>query len=266
MIRAALVLVLGLTGPAAGEPSVVLVQSTTSTQNSGLYDAILPIAEADLGLDIRIVAVGTGQALQNAARCDGDMLITHATDAEEAFVAAGYGTARHPLMYNDFVLIGPDADPAGVASAETIGAAFAAIATAEVPFASRGDDSGTHRAELRLWDGIADVSAASGQWYRETGAGMGATLNIAVGMGAYTLADRATWLAFENAQTHHIVFEGDAALFNQYGVIPVDPSHCPNVNAEGSQAFTAWLLSPVGQDAIGAFSIDSTQVFFPNAD
>ncbi|MBF9032041.1 solute-binding protein [Rhodobacterales bacterium HKCCE3408] len=247
------------------QDNVVLVQSTTSTQNSGLYDAILPIAEEALGLDIRVVAVGTGQALQNAERCDGDMLIVHARDAEIAFVAAGFGTERQDLMYNDFVIVGPATDPAGIADAPDAATALGAIAAAAAPFASRGDDSGTHRKELSLWDGVADVAAASGTWYRETGSGMGATLNVAAGMGAYTLTDRATWLAFENRGDLAILFQGDPELFNQYGVIPVDPEHCPNVNINGAQAFTDWLVSEAGQQAIADYTLGGEQLFFPNA-
>ena len=267
MIRAAFALACLIGPPAAAwaEDGVVLIQSTTSTQNSGLYDAILPEAEAALGLSVHVVAVGTGQALQNASRCDGDLLITHARQAEEAFVAEGFGTARHDLMYNDFVLVGPAADPAGVGATGTITDALSAIVRAESLFVSRGDNSGTHLAERALWDGIADVSAASGQWYRETGSGMGATLNIATGTGAYTLSDRATWLAFQNRADHRILSQGDAVLFNQYGLIPVDPDHCPGVNAEGTQALVDWLLGAAGQAAIAAFEIDGQQVFFPNA-
>ncbi len=256
---------MALSPPVLADTPVVLVQSTTSTQNSGLYAHLLPIASDALGLDIRVVAVGTGQALRNAERCDGDMLIVHARTAEEEFVAAGFGVARYNLMYNDFVLIGPANDPAEVATTTSIEEALVRIAMTGAPFASRGDDSGTHQKELGLWDGIADVAAASGGWYRETGSGMGATLNIAVGMGAYSLTDRATWLSFENQGSHVILSEGDAALFNQYGVIPVDPTHCPNVNADGAAAFTQWLLTD-GQDVIAGFTRDGEQLFFPNAD
>lgn len=253
-----------LATPALAQDPVVLVQSTTSTQNSGLYAYLLPIASEALGLDIRVVAVGTGQALGNAGRCDGDMLIVHARSAEEAFVAAGFGTARYDLMYNDFVLVGPEDDPAGVAGAARATEALARIARARVPFASRGDDSGTHQKELGLWQGITDVAAASGSWYRETGSGMGATLNVAVGMRAYTLTDRATWLAFENRGDLVILNQGDPALFNQYGVIPVNPERCPNVNAEGAAAFTDWLLND-GQAVIAGFEVNGRQLFFPNA-
>ncbi len=265
MIRALVLVALFVAAPGQADDQVVLIQSTTSTQNSGLYAALLPRAEAALGLNIRVVAVGTGQALQNAARCDGDLLITHARDAELAFVAEGYGIARHDLMYNDFVLVGPGDDPAGAGGADGVTAALTAISRAEAPFASRGDDSGTHRAERALWSGVADVAASSGGWYRETGSGMGTTLNIAVGMRAYTITDRATWLAFENRGAHRILAEGDPSLFNQYGVIVVNPAHCPTVNADGATALADWLRAPAGQDAIAAFTIDGAQVFFPNA-
>ncbi|MEM8881606.1 MAG: substrate-binding domain-containing protein, partial [Pseudomonadota bacterium] len=239
--------------------------STTSTQNAGLFDVMLPLAEAELGLDIRVVAVGTGQALQNAARCDGDLAIVHARAAEDAFVAQGYGTARYDLMYNDFVLVGPATDPADVSGAANVREAFTAIARAEAAFASRGDDSGTHQAEVALWTGIADVAAVSGTWYRETGSGMGATLNLAVGMGAYTLSDRATWLTFANPGQHRIVFDGDPALHNPYGVIPVSPAHCPNVNSAGARALVDWLLSASGQAAISGHRIEGQQLFYPGA-
>jgi len=264
LVSIALVVFFASPALALAENDVVMVQSTTSTQNSGLYAYLLPIAAQALDLDIRVVAVGTGQALGNAERCDGDILIVHARAAEEAFVAAGFGTARYDLMFNDFVLVGPRSDPAGVAGAATAAEALARIAAARAPFASRGDDSGTHQKELSLWGGIADVAAASGGWYRETGSGMGATLNVAVGMGAYTLTDRATWLAFENRGDHVILNQGDPVLFNQYGVIPVSPARCPNVNAEGAAAFSAWLRTD-GQAVIAAFQPGGQQLFFPNA-
>ncbi|MEM9320020.1 MAG: substrate-binding domain-containing protein [Pseudomonadota bacterium] len=259
-----LALFAALASPAAAQAPIVLIQSTTSTQNSGLYDVVLPRAEVALNLDIRVIAVGTGQALQNAARCDGDLLITHARAAEDAFVAQGFGLARYDLMYNDFVLVGPAADPAGVADVASITHALDAIAQSHAPFASRGDDSGTHQTERALWDGIADIAAASGNWYRETGAGMGTTLNIAIGMGAYTISDRATWLAFENRRDHRVLFEGDPALFNQYGIIPVNPAHCPGADAQNAARLTDWLLSPEGQAAIAAHRIGGMQLFFPN--
>lgn len=250
---------------ALAEDAFILVQSTTSTQNSGLYEAILPQFTEASGIEVRVVAVGTGQALKNAANCDGDVLIVHARAAEEAFVAAGYGLSRHDLMYNDFVLVGPAADPAEIRGAGPF-AALAAIAASGAPFASRGDDSGTHQKEMALWDeASADPRPASGDWYRETGSGMGATLNIAVAMGAYTMTDRATWIAFGNKGDHQILVEGDPALFNQYGVIPVSPDHCPRVRAEQAAVFVDWLLGAPGQAAIARFERDGQQLFFPNA-
>ncbi|MEC9432991.1 MAG: substrate-binding domain-containing protein [Pseudomonadota bacterium] len=249
----------------------VLVQSTTSTANSGLYDAILPKFEAATGIEARVVAVGTGQALKNARNCDGDVLVVHARAAEEAFVAEGHGLARHALMHNDFVIVGPADDPAGVAPAphapaSDAAAALRAIAAAKAPFASRGDESGTHVKERALWAAAGvDAAAASGTWYRETGSGMGATLNLAVGMGAYALTDRATWAAFGNKAAHRIVAEGDPALHNPYGVIRVNPERCPNVRAAEAEAFEAWLLSPAGQEAIAAYRRDGQQLFFPDA-
>ena len=241
----------------------IVVQSTTSTANSGLYDAILPQSEATLGIDVRVVAVGTGQAVKNAANCDGDVLLVHARAAEEAFVASGYGVARFDLMYNDFVLVGPSADPAGIAGLSDASDALAQLAGSGAVFVSRGDDSGTHKAELALWAETPD--AATQSWYRELGAGMGTTLNAAVAMDAYTLTDRATWLSFGNRGDHQIVVEGDAALFNQYGVIAVSPEHCPRVRSEAAQSFVDWITGEEGQAAIAGFRVNDTQLFFPNA-
>lgn len=244
----------------------ILVQSTTSTQNSGLFDHLLPLFEAETGIAVRVVAVGTGQAIRNASMGDGDVLFVHDTGAERAFVAEGHGIARHDVMYNDFVLVGPASDPAGIAGLDDAAAALAGIADARAPFVSRGDDSGTHRAERALWsDAGIDAADASGTWYRETGAGMGATLNIARGMGAYTLTDRATWIAFGNRGDHRILVEGDPKLFNQYGIVGVDPARHPTVRAAAARAFVDWIVSPVGQAAIAAFRVDGQQVFFPNA-
>lgn len=248
---------------ASAQDRFIVVQSTTSTANSGLYDAILPQFEAISGIEARVVAVGTGQALKNAANCDGDVLLVHARTAEEAFVAQGYGVARFDVMYNDFVLVGPSDDPAGVAGTTDARAALAQVAAAQAVFVSRGDDSGTHKAELRLWAQVPD--AASDSWYRELGAGMGATLNAAVAMEAYTLTDRATWLSFGNRAAHRVVVEGDPALFNQYGVIAVSPEHCPRVKAAEAQAFVEWILGAAGQAAIAGFRLNDTQLFFPNA-
>ena len=250
---------------ARAEAPFILVQSTTSTQNSGLYEAILPQFTAASGIEVRVVAVGTGQAIRNAMNCDGDVLLVHAKAAEEKFVAEGYGVARHDLMHNDFVIVGPETDPAGIAGSTDAAAALAAIAGAAAPFASRGDDSGTHKKELALWQAAGvDPAIHSGTWYRETGSGMGATLNLAAAMGAYALTDRATWVTFANKGALGIAVEGDPALFNQYGVIAVNPQRCPNVKTKQAGAFVDWLLSAEGQAAIAAYRRDGQQLFFPN--
>ncbi|HUF87869.1 MAG TPA: substrate-binding domain-containing protein [Thermohalobaculum sp.] len=264
-LAATLCTALGLAHPAAAQ-AFIIVQSTTSTQNSGLFDAILPEFREMSGIEVRVVAVGTGQALKNAQNCDGDVLLVHARPAEERFVAEGYGVARTDLMHNDFVIVGPASDPAGIKGMTDVEPALARIAQSQAPFASRGDDSGTHKKETALWKAAGvDAAAASGGWYRETGSGMGATLNLAVGMGAYALTDRASWIAFGNKAGHGIAVEGDAALHNQYGVILVNPERCPNVKAEAGQAFIDWLLSDQGQAAIAAFRVDGQQLFAPNA-
>ncbi len=244
----------------------ILVQSTTSTQNSGLFDHILPLFQAETGIEVRVVAVGTGQAIKNAENGDGDVLFVHAKAAEEKFVAEGHGVSRADVMYNDFIIVGPANDPAGVAGMNDVAAALAKLAGAEAPFASRGDDSGTHKAELRLWKAAGiDVQAASGGWYRETGSGMGATLNTGTAMGAYILTDRATWIAFGNKGDYQIAVEGDERLFNQYGIILVNPERHPHVKAEAGQAFIDWVLSGDGQAAIAGYLVDGQQLFFPNA-
>jgi tungstate transport system substrate-binding protein len=245
----------------------IIVQSTTSTQNSGLLDAILPDFAKSTGIEVRVVAVGTGQAIKNARNGDGDVLLVHSRAAEEAFVAEGWGVERHDVMFNDFVIVGPTNDPADIGGVKGAVAAMFMVAQAKALFVSRGDDSGTHKAELRLWalaSGV-DVMAASGSWYRETGSGMGATLNIAAAMGAYVLTDRATWIAFKNKGNLKILVEGDPNLFNQYGVTLVNPDKHANVKAEPGQRFIDWLTGPDGQAAIGAFKIDGKQLFFPNA-
>ncbi|NCO87449.1 MAG: solute-binding protein [Rhodobacterales bacterium] len=253
-------------GTARAEGGFILVQSTTSTQNSGLFEHILPLFQAETGIEVRVVAVGTGQAIRNAANGDGDVLFVHAKSAEEKFVAAGDGVARFDVMYNDFVIVGPASDPAGVAGMSDAAAALARIAQAGALFASRGDDSGTHKAELALWatSGV-DVSAASGTWYRETGSGMGATLNVAAAIGAYALSDRATWISFGNKRDTTIAVQGDPVMFNQYGIILVNPEKHPNVKAQLGQQFVDWVLSETGQSAIASYSIDGQQLFFPNA-
>ncbi len=251
---------------AVAQERFIVVQSTTSTRNSGLYDHILPMFTEKTGIGVRVVAVGTGQAIRNATNGDGDVLLVHARAAEERFVAEGHGVARFDVMHNDFIVVGPPADPAGVAGMTDAVAALAKIAAAEAPFASRGDDSGTHQAELGLWkEAGVDVVAASGGWYRETGAGMGATLNIGIGMGAYIMTDRATWISFGNRGAHRIVVAGDPGLFNQYGIILVNPARHPNVKAALGQRFIDWILSTEGQAAIASFTVDGQRLFFPNA-
>ena len=254
-----------LASPVAAQ-DFILVQSTTSTQNSGLFDHILPKFTEKTGTEVRVVAVGTGQAINNAMNCDGDVLLVHARAREDKFVADGYASRRYDVMYNDFVIIGPGADPAGVAGSTDAAASLAKIAEAQAPFASRGDDSGTHTAELNLWKKAGvDVAAASGGWYRETGSGMGATINVAVGMGAYALTDRATWSSYGDKGDFKVVVEGDPVLFNPYGVMLISPEKCPSVKAELGQEFIDWLVGPEGQAAIASFAIGGDQQFFPNA-
>ncbi|WP_113911187.1 substrate-binding domain-containing protein [Roseovarius dicentrarchi] len=263
---AAGLLALGAAGPAAAQDDFIIVQSTTSTQNSGLFDHILPMFQDKTGIEVRVVAVGTGQAIKNAANGDGDVLFVHAKPAEEKFVADGDGVSRSDVMYNDFVIVGPPSDPAGVAGMSDVSAAMAQIAEAGAAFASRGDDSGTHKAELRLWEAAGvDVDAASGGWYRETGSGMGATLNTGTGMDAYIMTDRATWISFGNKGEYQIVVEGDERMFNQYGIILVNAEKHPNVKSEQGQSFIDWVLSEEGQAAIADYKIDGQQLFFPNA-
>jgi tungstate transport system substrate-binding protein len=258
-------LMLGLASAASlAEERFITVASTTSTANSGLFDHILPVFTDATGIEVRVVAVGTGQAIRLARNGDADVLFVHHKPSEEAFVADGFGIERFDVMYNDFVLVGPAEDPVGLSDAEDIAAALVAIRDAGAAFASRGDDSGTHKRERALW-AAAGVEAPSGAWYRETGSGMGATLNIAAGMGAHALTDRATWLSFKNKDGMAVLFEGDAALFNQYGVIAVNPARFPHVKADDATAFVDWLISDAGQAAIASYALNGTQLFFPNA-
>jgi len=248
------------------EDKSIILQSTTSTANSGLYDHLLPLFKDKTGIQVNVVAVGTGQATKNARNGDGDVLLVHAKAAEEKFVAEGWGVSRYDVMYNDFVIVGPPADPAGIAGMDDAQTALQKIAESESIFASRGDDSGTHKKELSLWLGAGvDPGDASGTWYRETGSGMGATLNAAVGMGAYALTDRATWISFKNKGDFQIVVEGDEDIFNQYGVILVNPEKHPRVKAEEGQAFIDWILGAEGQAAIASYTLGGQQLFFPNA-
>ncbi|SFT69664.1 tungstate transport system substrate-binding protein [Halomonas saccharevitans] len=241
----------------------ITLASTTSTQNSGLFDAIIPQFSEASDIEVRVVAVGTGQAFEIARRGDADSLLVHDTAGEERFVAEGYGTERADVMYNDFVIVGPSDDPAGIADAESIEEALSDIAAAEAPFASRGDDSGTNRAELRLWD-AADVTPG-GEWYRELGSGMGPTLNTAAGMDAYAMSDRATWVAFDNRQNLELLFAGDEALFNQYGSILMSEERHPHLKHDLAEQWHDWLLSEEGQAAIADFEVKGQQLFFPNA-
>lgn len=252
--------------PLLASAESIIVQSTTSTANSGLYDYLLPGLQQDTGVTVHVVAVGTGQALRNARNCDGDVLLVHARSAEEKFVAEGYGVARHDVMYNDFVFVGPPADPAGIANGKSAIEALRSIAGTGSRFASRSDNSGTHKKEMALWrDAGIEPQQASGDWYLETGSGMGATLNTAVGIGAYTMTDRATWISFKNRADYDIVVEGDDRLFNQYGVIMVNPQKCGNVKRDAAQKFIDWILSDKGQATIGAYQLNGQQLFFPNA-
>ncbi|MFD1910837.1 substrate-binding domain-containing protein [Halodurantibacterium flavum] len=248
--------------PAAAQ-DFITVASTTSTENSGLFAHILPIFQEETGIEVRVVAQGTGQALETARRGDADVVLVHARAQEEAFVAEGYGVQRFDVMYNDFVIVGPAEDPADLRDAADAAAAMAAIAGAGASFASRGDDSGTHAAEQTLW--AAAGVEPTGRWYLSTGSGMGATLNTAAQLPAYALTDRGTWLSFENRGDLEIVFEGDPVLFNPYGVILVNPERHPHVKADQGQAFIDWLVSPEGQAAIASFTVGGEQLFFPSA-
>jgi tungstate transport system substrate-binding protein len=265
-LAAAGLLATGLAAPLHAEEKFIVVQSTTSTQNSGLFEFMLPKFTEKTGIEVRVVAVGTGQAIKNAANGDGDVLFVHAKPAEEKFVADGDGVKRFDVMYNDFVIVGPPSDPAGVAGSNNVTEALKKIAEAKAPFASRGDDSGTHKAELRLWKAAdVDVKAASGGWYRETGSGMGATLNTGTGMGAYIMTDRATWISFGNKGEYKIAVEGDEKMFNQYGIILVNKEKHPTVKADLGQQFVDWVISDEGQQVIADYKIDGQQLFFPNA-
>lgn len=265
-LLASSLLTLTLASPAlAGEPFITIA-STTSTENSGLFGHILPAFTRASGIQARVVAVGTGQAITLAQNGDADVLFVHHTPSEEKFVAEGFGVKRYDVMYNDFVLIGPASDPAQITGLEDATSALRKIARAKAPFASRGDDSGTHKKERGLWkEAGIDVEAISGDWYRETGSGMGATLNTASGMDAYVLSDRATWLKFGNKGTLKILAEGDPKLFNQYGIILVNPEKHSHVKVTEARAFIDWVLSEQGQTLIGEYTIEGQPAFFPNA-
>jgi tungstate transport system substrate-binding protein len=251
--------------PAVGQQTFITVASTTSTEQSGLFGHLLPIFEKKTGIQVRVVAVGTGQALDLGRRGDADVVFVHDPVAEKKFVDEGYGVDYRQVMYNDFILVGPKSDPAKVAGDKDIVDALKRIKAARAPFTSRGDKSGTHAAELRLWNlaGI-DIAAEKGPWYRETGSGMGPTLNTASGMNAYAIADRGTWLSFKNRGELTILVEGDQRLFNQYGIMLVNPAKHAHVKRDLGEAFIKWVTSPDGQRAIADYKIGGEQLFFPN--
>ncbi|MDP1537140.1 MAG: extracellular solute-binding protein [Burkholderiales bacterium] len=263
-----LALALGLLqGPAAwAQQKFITVASTTSTEQSGLFKHMLPVFEKKTGIQVRVVAQGTGQALDMGRRGDADVVFVHDKVAEEKFVADGFGVKRFEVMYNDFVLVGPKADPAKIAGTKDIVAGYQKIAAAKAPFASRGDKSGTHAAELRLWKTAGvDPAGGKGSWYRETGSGMGPTLNTAAGMNAYAFTDRGTWLSFKNRADLVIVVEGDQRLFNQYGIMLVNPAKHAHIKKDLGQAFVDWVVSAEGQKVIADYKIGADQLFFPNA-
>lgn len=266
MILRLLLAALLLAGPALAQERSITMASTTSTEQSGLFGHILPIFRAATGISVRVVALGTGQALDVGRRGDADVVFVHDRPAEERFVAEGFSTRRQHVMFNDFVVIGPNEDPARVLGLRDTAEALRRIAAARAPFVSRGDRSGTHAAELRLWQAAGvDPVTGRGAWYREVGQGMGPALNTAAAQGAYVLSDRGTWLAFRNRAGLRIVVEGDARLFNQYGVMLVNPARHPHVKAADGQRFIDWILSAPGQEAIAGYRINGEQLFFPNA-
>jgi tungstate transport system substrate-binding protein len=252
--------------PGLAQERFITVASTTSTEQSGLFRHILPIFQQETGIAVRVVALGTGQALDVGRRGDADVVFVHDRAAEERFVREGFGVERRHVMFNDFIIIGPAADPAGISGQRDTTAALKRIAETRAPFVSRGDRSGTHAAELRLWQAAGvDPTQGRGQWYREVGQGMGPALNTAAAQNAYILADRGTWLSFQNRQSLRIVVEGDTRLFNQYGVMLVNPQRHAHVKAADGQRFIDWILSPAGQQAIAGYKINGEQLFFPNA-
>jgi tungstate transport system substrate-binding protein len=256
----------GLISPVGAQEKSIVVSSTTSTQDSGLFGHILPLFKAKTGIDVKVVAQGTGQALDTGRRGDADVVFVHAKSAEEKFLAEGQGVKRFPVMYNDFVLIGPKSDPAGIKGMKDVGEALKTIMAKQAPFISRGDRSGTHIAELNLWkaSGI-DIEKDKGAWYKSIGQGMGAALNTAAASDGYVLSDRGTWISFKNKGDLAIAVEGDKRLFNQYGVMLVNPDKHPNVKKELGQEFINWLISPEGQKAIADYKIGGQQLFYPNA-
>ena len=261
----ATIAVAALGAPSSAQEQSIVVASTTSTQDSGLFGYLLPIVRQKTGIEVKVLAQGTGQALDTARRGDADVVFVHAKSAEEKFLAEGFGVKRYPVMYNDFVIVGPKEDPAGVKGKDVL-TALQTIKAKAIPFVSRGDRSGTHIAELKLWSeaGI-DITKDHGSWYKEIGQGMGAALNMASASNAYVLSDRGTWLAFQNRGDLAILVEGDKRLFNQYGVMLVNPAKHPTVKADAGQRFIDWLVSPEGQSVIAGYKINGQQLFYPNA-
>jgi tungstate transport system substrate-binding protein len=266
MVAAALAATV-LTTPVCAQDKSIVVSSTTSTQDSGLFGYILPLFKEKTGIDVKVIAQGTGQALDTGRRGDSDVVFVHAKSAEEKFLAEGEGVKRYPVMYNDFVLIGPKSDPAGIKGMKDVARALKTIKDKQADFISRGDRSGTHIAELALWnkDAGIDIEKEKGPWYKSIGQGMGAALNTAGASNGYVLSDRGTWLSFKNKGDLQILVEGDKRLFNQYGVMLVNPAKHPNVKKELGQAFIDWLISPEGQKAIANYKINGEQLFYPNA-
>ncbi|MBK3775818.1 sulfate transporter [Azospirillum brasilense] len=258
-------LLLGSAQPSTAADRFITVASTTSTEDSGLFKSILPKFTEKTGIEVRVVAKGTGQAIDIAKRGDADVLFVHHKPSEDKFVAEGFSTERKPVMYNDFVIVGPKADPAKVGGSKDVSAALKSIAAAKAPFVSRGDDSGTHKSEQALWK-TAGVDPTTGDgWYRAIGQGMGATLNTAAAVNGYAMTDRATWLSFKNRGDLDVLVEGDRRLFNQYGVMLVNPAKFAHVKAADGQAFVSWLVSAEGQQAIADYTINGNPLFFPNA-
>jgi tungstate transport system substrate-binding protein len=253
--------------PSFAQDKSIVVASTTSTQDSGLYEYLLPLFTKKTGITVKVVAQGTGKALDTGARCDADVVFVHAKAQEEKFLAGGHGVKRFPVMYNDFVIVGPSSDPAGIKGKTDVAEALKTIRAKNASFYSRGDRSGTHSAELALWKAVGiDIEKDEGPWYKSLGQGMGATLNTAAAGNGYTLTDRATWIHFKNKQNLVIEVEGDKRLFNQYGVMLVNPAQCPHVKKEFGQAFIDYLISPQGQKDIADYKVDGQQLFFPDAD
>jgi tungstate transport system substrate-binding protein len=264
--RVVLIFSLGAVWPTHAADQFITVASTTSTEQSGLFAHILPEFTKSTGIEVRVVALGTGQALDLGRRGDADVVFVHDREAEEKFVADGYGVKRFDVMYNDFVLAGPRSDPAKVKGKRDVAAAFRNIEQKKATFVSRADRSGTHAAELRVWKAAGiDIAVAKGPWYKETGSGMGPALNTASSMNGYILTDRGTWLSFKNRQDLSVLVEGDTRLFNPYGVMLVNPARAPTVKVDAGQTFIDWLISPAGQNAIASFKIDGQQLFYPSA-